>query len=177
MIKQLSLLIGITCFSFSASAEGFPDYISMDGKQLQQCSKTAIKVLKFIDVGQAALFTSDCGKLPNLTSSLQLSFIYHRDFDADDFVEASETLLQRNLTASQYAEIQNELDVFNQSYQSVVEGDRYDIRLNQQGLFLIKNGTQLSHSSSQLLGKHYYQIWFGAKPFNQNLKQALLQTE
>lgn len=177
MIKQFNLIMALLCLSFQATAEDFPDFISSDGSQLQQCSKTAIKVLKFIDVGQAALFTSDCGELPDLTPSLQLSFIYHRDFDADDFVEASETLLQRNLTDGQYAEIKNELDRFNQSYQSVVEGDRYDIRLNQNGLFLIKNGTQLSHSTSQLLGKHYYQIWFGEQPFNQNLKQALLQSE
>lgn len=175
MLQRLGWTLGLLCLSFQGFAEGFPADISSNGEQLQQCSKTDIKVLKFIDVGQAALFTSDCGVLPDLTSSLQLSFIYHREFEAKDFIEASETLLQRNLTDHQYAEIKNELDTFNQSYQSVVEGDRYDIRLNQNGLFLIKNGTQLSHSNSQLLGKHYYQIWFGHKPFNNNMKQALLQ--
>lgn len=176
-MKQLSTVMMLLWLSFQAVAEGFPETISVDGKQLQQCNQAAIKVLKFIDVGKAALYTANCSELPDLTSSLQLSFIYHRDFDAADFIDASETLLQRNLTHTQYGEIKKELDAFNQSYQSVVEGDRYDIRLNQHGLFLIKNGTQLSHSTSQLLGKHYYQIWFGEQPFNQNLKQALLQSE
>lgn len=176
-MKRFGSALFFLCFSALASAQVFPTDISIDGQQLQQCSKTDIKVLKFIDVGQAALFTSNCGALPNLTAEMQLSFIYHREFEAEDFIEASEKLLQRNLSETEYQQIEADLAQFNQSFQPVIEGDRYDIQLSEQGLSLIKNGTVISHSDSTLLGKQYYQIWFGKKPFNSNMKQALLHPD
>ncbi|WP_438970467.1 chalcone isomerase family protein [Methylophaga sp.] len=173
-MKQLSVAVCLMWFSAFVNAEVLPSSIEINKKTLQQCSKTEIKALLFVDVGRAALFTSDCGKLPDLTSERQLSFIYHREFEADDFIEASETLLQRNLSQDEYKAIESELTLFNKSYQAVSVGDRYDIRLTAEGLSLIKNGTVISHSKSTLLGNQYYQIWFGNKPFNSKLKQALL---
>lgn len=173
-MKTISLTLSLLLLPLMTHAEGFPENISLKNGQLQKCSQTEITVMKFIDVAKAALFSSDCSRLPRLTDDLQLSFIYQRDFAGEDFIEAAETLLQRNLSETDYQQIETELDNFNQHYQAVEEGDRYDIRLTRAGLYLIKNDEVISHSSSLVLGKRYYQIWFGQKPFNDKMKQALL---
>ena len=173
-MKRIRLTLCLLFLPLMTYAEDFPSNISLSNGQLQKCSQTEITVMMFIDVAKAALFSSDCAQLPRLTDELQLSFIYQRDFKGEDFVEAAETLLQRNLSRDEYQQIESELDRFNQHYQAVKEGDRYDVRLTRAGLYLIKNDEVISHSSSLVLGKRYYQIWFGQKPFNDKMKQALL---
>lgn len=174
MSRYFFLLFSVLVMSTSV-ADSFEQQIVTDDSQLQKCNQTEVSVWSFIDVASAALYSADCSKLPELADSIQISFIYHRDFKAADFVEASETLLKRNLSDDKFQQIEPALNHFNQSYQPVQDGERYDVRLSPSGLYLLKNGEQISHSRSQLLGKHYYQIWFGDKPFNKKMKQALLK--
>jgi len=174
-------MIRTTCFFLTmlftqhSLAETFSSHIQTEHGQLAKCSQTEISVMTFIEVADAALYSSDCAQLPALTADLQLSFIYHRNIAAEDFIEAAETLLERNLSAAEFMQIEQELTQFNMGYESVAEGDRYDIRRNQDGLSLFKNNRLVSQHASATLGQRYYQIWFGDKPFNNKLKQALLE--
>lgn len=154
--------------------ERFQNTAVTTSSTLQKCNETSIKVMAFVDVADAALYLTDCGDLPAIDGEKQLSFHYHRDISADDFIEASETLLQRNLTSVEYAKIEAELVKFNANYEDVKEGDVYDIRQTKSGLYLLKNGQQIAHSSSAELATYYYQIWFGQKPFNKAMKKALV---
>lgn len=171
---RIAILVSMLTLSATSAADSFEQQIVTDSSQLQKCNETTVSVWHFIDVASAALFSEDCGQLPTLAESIQISFIYHRDFKSEDFIEAAETLLKRNLSDAQYQEIKTDLNKFNRPYQPVHDGDRYDVRLTKTGLYLLKNGKQLSHNRSQTLGKRYYMIWFGEKPFNKKMKRALL---
>lgn len=176
MQRTASFIIAIV-LSQSSIAADFTDSVSTDEGVLSKCSQTEISVMKFIDVADAALYSSDCQQLPVLADDVQLSFIYHREIAAEDFIEAAETLLRRNLSASDYQQIEREMESFNAGYESVAEGDRYDIRRSNAGLALFKNQRLVSQHPSDRLGERYYAIWFGDNPFNQKLKQDLLQPD
>ncbi len=176
MIRSACFLL-ILLFSPFSLADAFSSRIDTEHGELAKCSQTEISVMKFINIADAALYSSDCSRLPELTHNLQLSFIYHREIAGEDFIEASETLLKRNLSDAEFSKIKTDLDEFNAAFESVAEGDRYDIRRNQTGLSLFKNGRLISEHDSMTLGQSYYQIWFGDKPFNDNLKQSLLEPE
>jgi hypothetical protein len=173
-MKRLITLLLALIFSPAALSQPFSQQIETGSKTLSKCSQTEVTAMLVVDVAEAALFSADCSILPKLPDELQLSFIYQRGFAAEDFIEAADTLLRRNLSDSEYQQIQADLEQFNQSYQSVVEGDRYDIRLTASGLSLLKNGDVISQHPSQTLGRHYFAIWFGEKPFNKKMKKALL---
>ncbi|WP_297812085.1 chalcone isomerase family protein [uncultured Methylophaga sp.] len=173
-MKRLVTLLLALILTPAALAQPFPQQLDTDSETLSKCNQTEVTAMLVVDVAEAALFSADCSILPKLADELQLSFIYQRGFAAEDFIEAADTLLRRNLSDSEYQQIQADLEQFNQSYQSVVEGDRYDIRLTAKGLSLLKNGEVISQHPSQTLGRHYFAIWFGDKPFNNKMKQALL---
>lgn len=175
-MRFFSLFLALL-FAHASHANNFPAVVKTELGNLSRCSQTEVSVMKFISVADAALYSEDCSQLPALAEHLQLSFIYHREIAGEDFIEAAETLLRRNLTAEEYTQIETDLNAFNQSYQSVQDGDRYDVRRSKNGLFLLKNGHVISHHSSTVLGQVYYLIWFGDKPFNEKLKAALLRPE
>ncbi|GEM_PF-2047307 len=176
MIRIACFLL-TTVFASNSVADAFSSHVETDFGQLSKCSQTEISVMKFIHVADAALYSSDCSRLPGLTNELQLSFIYHREIAAEDFIEAAETLLKRNLSAAEFEQIETDLEEFNAAYESVAEGDRYDIRRNQNELLLFKNNRLVGQHASSALGQYYYQIWFGDKPFNDKLKSSLLEPE
>lgn len=176
MIRTACFLLPLLFVPVSL-AETFSSFIKTEDGELAKCSQTEISVMKFINVADAALYSSDCSRLPDLTENLQLSFIYHREIAGEDFIEAAETLLKRNLSDAEFSRIKTDLDEFNTAYESVAEGDRYDIRRNQNGLSLFKNGRLIGEHASMTLGQSYYQIWFGEKPFNDDLKQSLLEPD
>lgn len=174
MLKILSVVMALF-FSGSIIAEDrFPDSVNIPSSSLDKCHETEISVMAFIDVADAALYLKDCKTLPDIEGAKQLSFFYHRSIEGNDFIEAAETLLQRNLTTAQYKSIEAELKRFNANYEDIDEGDSYDIRQTQDGLYLFKNGRQLAYSSSSILAESYYQIWFGTAPFDADLKEDLL---
>jgi hypothetical protein len=135
-----------------------------------------MKVMWF-DVGKAALYLEDCNdRNRQLNQPMQLSFIYHREFDAEDFIESAQKLLKRNLTQAEYASLEHDLRAFNENYQAVKQGDRYDIRFTDNAeVVLVKNGRPISQTFSPVLREKYPLIWFGKDPFNKQIKQDLLK--
>lgn len=158
-----------------ASANNFEPKIQLETTTLQQCSAVPIKVMLF-NLGDVALYREKCSDSSELTNlPVQLSFIYKRSFDAEDFQKSSVELLKRNLDKQTFESIEADLKDFNAGYQEANEGDRYDIRFSaDSGLRLFKNGQQLSQSDNSLLGKVYFDIWFGKDPFSKGMKKDLL---
>ncbi|WP_417499955.1 chalcone isomerase family protein [Methylophaga sp.] len=175
MLKFLVAMITMSVCTTLLADVRFQDTVKTTSSTLQKCNETSITVMAFVDVADAAFYLPDCNFLPDIAGEKQLSFYYHRSITADDFIEASETLLERNLTSTEYSKIEDELTRFNANYQDVEDGDVYDIRKTKSGLYLLKNGQQISHSSSIELTNFYYQIWFGPKPFNKGMKETLLE--
>lgn len=175
-MQRLLMMFLVLCLPALSQAQPFTQQLNTGSQTLNKCNQTEVTAMLVVDVADAALYSADCSILPKLADEVQLSFIYKRGFAAEDFIEAADTLLKRNLSDSEYQQIQADLAQFNQSYQSVVEGDRYDIRLTADGLSLLKNGKLISQHASQTLGEHYFAIWFGDDPFNKKMKQALLKS-
>ncbi|HEC73453.1 MAG TPA: hypothetical protein ENI26_03660 [Methylophaga aminisulfidivorans] len=166
----------IMCLSLpmSVSANEFEKFVKASDVTMNNCQQTSISVMAFINVADVGFFMPDCQQRPAYSGNKQLSFIYHRSIDAEDFVEAAETLIKRNVSADIYQQIEPDLNQFNSGYEDVDEGDRYDIRLITDELFLLKNNKILAKSNSALLGEMYFRIWFGEKPFKQDIKSKLL---
>lgn len=159
-----------------AHANSFEAQIQLNNTTvLQQCSAVPIRVMVF-NLGDVALYREQCTDESDLTSQpVQLSFIYKRQFDAEDFQKSSVELLKRNVDSSTFNAIESALIDFNAGYQDARQGDRYDIRFSAEtGLMLFKNGQQLSQSDNLQLGEVYFDIWFGDDPFSKRMKNDLL---
>jgi hypothetical protein len=176
---NLSKIIGTVALVYACapvSAQSFAERSTVADSSLQLCAQTEMTVMWF-DLGKAALYLEDCNdKHRQLNQPMQLSFIYHREFDAEDFIESAEKLLKRNLTQAEYASLEHDLRAFNQNYQGVKKGDRYDIRfINNAEVELVKNGRTISQTSSSILREKYPLIWFGKDPFDKQIKRDLLK--
>jgi hypothetical protein len=114
MIKRI-LFFSLIPFHL-ASANSFESEIKLGDSILQQCSAVPIKVMLF-NLGDVALYREQCSDDTELTSqSVQLSFIYKRSFDAEDFQKSSVKLLQRNLDDDFFKSIEMALLDFNAGY-------------------------------------------------------------
>ncbi|AFJ01518.1 hypothetical protein Q7C_340 [Methylophaga frappieri] len=158
-------------------AVAFQPTITLQQDTLSLCASSPMKKMLF-DLGEVALYALDCQSLSaeSLTDQpVYLSFRYARSFDAEDFIDSSETLIRRNSDADKFAQIAASLSAFNANYEAISDGERYDIGWSEQtGLILKKNDRLLSQSDSAQLADVYFRIWFGDKPFSTRLKNNLL---
>ncbi len=181
--KSLTLIITglIICLSsFSAFAnDSLPTNLITNKANLKRCSQGELKAFMIIHVGYAALYLNNCVQLKNVLSSepKRLRFVYERSIPANAFQEAAVEYLKLNLGA-RYDAWQETIEQFNQAYQTVKEGDYYDLSYHpKDGLSLALNGTQLATINDPEIGLAYLNIWFGKEAFSENLKAALLTPE
>lgn len=182
--KQLKTVITLSVLALmiisrpaEAETDPFKPSISFDQQVLYMCSRADMTVMHWFNLGQVALYLQDCHDSNKQwrQQPIQLSFVYNREFSADDFIESSQKLLKRNMSEQQFTAIEPSLKQFVKNFKPVKEGDRYDIRYAKEtGLVLLKNGTVVSRSDSSELGQEYYLIWFGKKPFSTSIKLTLL---
>lgn len=181
--KSLTLIITgliISLISFSAFAnESLPNNLETNKTRLKRCSQGQLKAFRIIHVGYAALYLNSCQQLKNVLSTepKQLRFVYQRSIPANAFQEAAVEYLKLNLGAK-YDDWKAIIEQFNQAYQTVKDGDYYDLSYHpKSGLSLALNGTQLSTIDDPEIGLAYLNIWFGKQAFSENLKNALLTPE
>ncbi|UTW46265.1 chalcone isomerase family protein [bacterium SCSIO 12696] len=178
-MKLFLILVAAMISSVAAattSINKFTDHVMVEEQKLQLCNRADIRVMAMFNVGEAALYLQECDRTQErLDQPAQLSIVYRRDFSAKDFQSSARKLLKRNLDSQTFNAIEAELKRFNDNYQAMSKGDRYDICYSQKsGLMLHKNGELISSSQSQQLGEAYLMIWFGDRPFSQKLKKKLL---
>jgi len=175
MIKWLFIgLFSLPTFSYAAD---FDTTRTLDNHQLTLCASANMRKMLF-NIGDVALYLKDCNQASAETLTEQpvkLSFVYQRAFDGEDFIKSSDVLIQRNISAAEYAAIKDELEAFNANYQAIARDEVYEIAYSQEtGLLLSKNGRQLSQSDSEALAAAYFTIWFGQDPFSNKMKNDLL---
>lgn len=161
-----------------AYAADFETSRTLESHQLSLCASTNMRKMLF-NIGDVALYLKDCNQATADTLTQQpvkLSFVYQRAFDGEDFIKSSDVLIQRNISATDYAAIEDKLKAFNANYQAIAKDEVYEIAYSQEtGLLLTKNGRLLSQSDSEELAAAYFTIWFGQNPFSTKMKNDLLQ--
>ncbi|MEQ1635512.1 MAG: chalcone isomerase family protein [Methylococcales bacterium] len=179
-VKRLLKFIGISCTLLASSANAqmiFPPAVSYAKTQLKLCSQAELKAYSFISVGNAALYLEDCQQLSKIFVSTpkQLRFAYDTAIPANAFQEASNEYLKSNL-GDKYQHWQSAFDQFNSHYQDIKANDYYDLIYSpKSGLLLQLNGKILANLPNQEVALAYLNVWFGEKPFNEDLKKALLK--
>jgi hypothetical protein len=161
----------------NAQAAEFDASYELGDTSLTLCAHTPMKKMLF-NLGDVALYAKDCSAVSadSLTSQpVHLTFKYERGFDGEDFIKSSDELIKRNSDDAEYQAIKADLRRFNENYEAIADGERYDIGWSEQtGLVLSKNMRQLSQHDSADLAAIYFRIWFGDAPFSQDMKEALL---
>ena len=155
----------------------FPATMNSGATVLQRCSVATVKALKFIKVGYASLYAADCARLMDTFADNEkiISFQYFRSIPGDAFAKAAAHFLQKNLSAEEYARMEQKVQTFNSHYQDIQRGDRYDLFYSPtRGISLALNESPLFAELDAEFAQAYMQIWFGAEPFDHRLKATLL---
>lgn len=157
-----ALLAG--CLSTSLHADG----------DWQRCNKADVKALKVFTVGEAALYRKNCDVENLLSPPLKLSFRYFREVPGDAFGKAAMHFLEKNLRPEEFARLKPDLADFNSHYQDVDDGDQYLLTYSNDGLTLTLNGKPLTYRQGRDFASAYLTIWFGPRPYSDDMKETLL---
>jgi len=136
------------------------------------------KYLGFISLYKARLFTD--GKAQNVLepqANRCLVLDYEVAITAEQFAEAANTILQRQLAPSEVERISSEINQLHASYRTVEDGDRYSLCFDGASKItsLALNGENIVSIRSPEFAAAYFGIWLGDRePINQRLREDLL---
>lgn len=142
---------------------------------LQTCTSAPVKALRFFEVGEARLARNNCQADDLLSPPLKLTFAYDRAIPGNAMSKAAMVMLQRNLSESQFNELAPRLRAFSSAYRDIDQGDAYHIQLSANGeVSLWLNEERLKTEQGLEFARAYMSIWFGPRPYSEDLKQSLL---
>ena len=123
------------------------------------------------NLGQVSYFAENCEKAWT-SQSIQLDFAYHYDIPEWAFKRAATHFLKKNVADYSPNLALNQITQF---YRPVKKGDLYRLSYQHttQKMTLLLNQKILGHVNDPQINQ-YFNIWFGAMPFNAKLKQQLL---
>jgi hypothetical protein len=151
---------------------------SMD--TLQQLGKGQAYYLKFIKVYNAYLYGETNTKRKDIlkdTVSKCLHLEYVVNVAKEDFIEAAETVLNRQFTTEQLDRVRQQIDMLHQKYSDVQKGDSYTFCYDgvTSDTTLVYNNKQLITIRSPEFAETYFNIWLGEKaPLDEKLRDSLL---
>jgi hypothetical protein len=174
----IALIIGLYAASASAIPEpALPAQVTIENITLNRCSIAPVKALMVFKVGYASLYATDCSALTEefYETVKQLSFEYYREIPGDAFGKAAANFLKKNLAPETWDLLEEKISEFNSHYKDIKPGDRYDmIYTPGEGLQLLLNNELLTTEADPVFAKAYFEIWFGADPYDKTLKKRLL---
>ena len=156
----------------AGAATAAPGYAS--DQPWQVCTRSDVKALRFITVGEATLSRHDCQTDDLQSPPLRLTFRYFRDVPGDAFAKAALNFLEKNLQATEFNRYQDRFQAFNSHYQDINDGDAYSLTYREDGLTLALNNQPLVSETSATFARHYPRILLGATPYSLSLKEHLL---
>lgn len=149
--------------------------IAVSQTQVTPCNTATVKALGFITVGRATLYRSDCVAGEPLSPPLALEFGYKREIPGSAMGKAASVMIERNVEDAVFNRLQERIAAFNNAYQDIKPGDRYQLLYNSDGqISLLYNGTPVAQEQGHDFARSYLQIWFGPDPYSDAMKQALL---
>lgn len=168
MIRTTLLALSLLLFSMSALAS-----------TLQRCSEVQLKVIGLFSVGTASLHLADCDEAGRVLEAIpkQFSLELDRDMAGEDLVESANELLVENLEdVDSPQELPEELACLANAYVDAQDGERFDVVYEpNERLALYRDEELLKECPDQGRGHEYFKIWFGEEPFNERMKERLLE--
>ena len=158
----------------AGAATAAPGYANASDQPWQVCTRSDVKALRFITVGEATLSRHDCQTGDLQSPPLRLTFRYFRDVPGDAFAKAALNFLEKNLQATEFNRYQARFQAFNSHYQDITDGDAYSLTYREDGLTLALNNQPLASETGATFARYYLRIWFGETPYSQSLKENLL---
>ena len=158
----------------AAAAIAAPGYANASDQAWQVCTRSDVKALRFITVGEATLSRHDCQTDDLQSPPLRLTFRYFRDVPGDAFAIAALNFLEKNLQATAFDQYQERFQAFNSHYQDISDGDAYTLTYREDDLTLALNNQPLASETGATFARYYLRIWFGETPYSQSLKENLL---
>jgi hypothetical protein len=145
---------------------------------LQRCSEVELKVIGLFSVGTASLHLDDCAQADRVLEPIPKMFSLEldRDMAGSDLVDSAQDLLVDNLGVDSVEALPAELACLANAYVDAEDGERFDVVYEpEQRLALYRNDELLRECPDQGRGHEYFKIWFGAEPFNERMKEKLLE--
>lgn len=136
--------------------------------------------LKFIKVYNATLYSNEHVEVDMILTdkvSKCLELLYAVDIDKEDFVEAANTVLQKQFSKERLATAREDIDILHQGYLDVEAGDSYTLCYDSRvaKTTLTHNGNVLVSINSPKFAQIYFSIWLGKDdPLDDELRVDLL---
>ncbi len=104
-----------------------------------------------------------------------LELEYFRNIKGEDFAEATEVMIKKNVTPAQYQAMKDRVDKFNSLYRDVKPGDRYRaIYIPGKGTSLYHNNRLISTTGGDDFAFAFFSVWLGKNPIDINFRSKLL---
>lgn len=150
---------------------------ALDG--LESIGSGQARYLGFIKVYDAELYAekNSSGSILNADISKCLVLTYSVDLAAEDFVDAANTILQKQHDEQTLAVLSEELDAVHKNYLNVQKGDRYTLCYTapEEKTTLLLNDREVVSINSAQFAKLYFGIWLGSEnTLDASLKKDLL---
>lgn len=175
-------LVGMPSVSKSATIEGveFPDAIQLATDPDRRLRLHGLGLLRYRVVFRgyvAALYLpegiSGDRALTDVPRRLELSYFW--SIGAEDFAEAANQILARDLDATELEALRPRLEALHRSYRDVSPNDRYALTyLPDVGTELRLNEELLVTIPGEDFARAYFGIWLGERPLDEGLRRDLL---
>lgn len=114
-------------------------------------------------------------ELLNGQHTVRLEFTYLRTIQKDIILESAEKMLKRNLSASEFASIQERIAQLNAAYTTVRRGDQSVLSYQSgHGTSLEINGHPIMTIPGDDFAPLYFRIWLGDQPICTEMRDQLL---
>ena len=147
---------------------------SLDLKKLGSYRYAYNFFLKIYDITLYSTVPNSREKLLSGNVPFELQFKYLRDIQRNDFIEVSNRMLEKNLSAQDISAISDQIKSLHSAYQLVRKGDTSILRYSpSKGLTLIINGIEVIRLPSKLTCQ-YFRIWLGDDPISLQMREAII---
>jgi hypothetical protein len=159
-----------------AFAEGVPPQLQVAGSAwpLQGHGTATYLFFRVYDAGLYAPQQLSPDDVLNAESARALVLNYRQTISAEEIRQASNQVLLRQLSATEWARLKPALNALDSSMQGVRPGDTYTLIWQPPRLTLSFNQKTVFSRDDADLARAYFGIWLGASPLSDSLKNALL---
>ena len=136
-----------------------------------------LKYVVVIKVYAAAFYMSDGKPSEAVLSDVPKRLVIHyfRSIDADDFARSTSALILKNIGPVLFEQLRPRIDKLNALYDDVRRGDKYTLTyIPGAGTTMALNGVFKGTLHGADMARAVFSMWFGKKPLDASLKEALL---